>query len=270
MLTYSEFNKIYLEEAHQVMEFINDDILQELKKHNDGWNESKDWFVNYLQQSSLRYYKLYVTAINNKSKSIIDVGGFWAIFPITMARLGFEVKMTEALKYYSSNYNAFFEFVKSKKITIVDFDPFMEEYQGDTFDMITVMAVIEHYPHSLKFFFNNIKKMMHEDSTLCLDVPNLAFIKTRINFLFGKTPLTPIEIIYNSATPFIGHHHEFTVPEIKTLMKLCNLKLTKLVTHNYTPNRMLTFKNIIKNPLVLLNLFFEGTREVIYIEAKKQ
>ena len=101
MLSYKEFNQIYKEELFKVMEFINDEILTELKLHNEGWNQNKEWFKNYLSQSSLRYYKVYKTAIENNTKTILDVGGFWAIFPITMARLGFEVNMTEALKYYS-------------------------------------------------------------------------------------------------------------------------------------------------------------------------
>lgn len=270
MLSYSEFNKIYLEEVNQVSTFISVEILNEMKLHNPGWNQTKDQFKVYLTQSALRYYQVYKTAVQENKKSIIDVGGFWAAFPLTMARLGFEVNMTEALKYYSSSYNAFFEFVRSKNVTIIDFDPFMEEYNGKKFDLITVMAVIEHYPHSLKFFFENIKKMMHADAKLCLDVPNLAYIKSRINFLFGKTPLTPIEIIHSSKTPFIGHHHEYTVAELKSLMEICDLKLTKLMTHNYTPERMVNIKNVLKNPIILLNLLFKDTREVIYIEAVKK
>ena len=53
MLSYKEFNQIYKEELFKVMEFINDEILTELKLHNEGWNQNKEWFKNYLSQSSL-------------------------------------------------------------------------------------------------------------------------------------------------------------------------------------------------------------------------
>ena len=187
-----------------------------------------------------------------------------------MARLGFEVNMTEALKYYSDLYNTFFDYVKSRNVSIVDFDPFMESYQGKTYDMVTIMAVIEHYPHSLSFLFENIKNMMHTDSILCLDVPNLAYIKTRISFLLGNSPLSPASLIYKSAVPYIGHHHEYTLNDIRELFALSPFVLTKLISHNYTPNRIINFINTITNPLILLNIFFEGTREVIYLEARKR
>ena len=71
----------------------------------------------------------------------------------------------------------------------------------------------------------NMALLMNTSGRLYLEVPNIAYLPKRFTFMLtGKSPLTPIDQIYYSQTPFIGHHHEYTMEELKILARLSNLK----------------------------------------------
>ncbi|MBK8847574.1 MAG: hypothetical protein IPO27_13940 [Bacteroidetes bacterium] len=268
MHSRKSFLEIYDKNTSEIINYMSNDIVNEISFHNVGWTiENMDLKV-YLKASGNRYYDLYVTAAENNVKTIVDVGGFWGAFPLTMLQLGFEVSMTEALKYYSEYFNPFFQFLNKKGVKIIDFDPFEVTYSGDKFDMVCVMAVIEHYPHSLSFFMENVKKMLKNSGKFCFDTPNILYIKNRFNFMMGMSPLPNIKIIYKSRIPFIGHHHEYTPQEMIDLLAIADFKIDKLKMYNYSPTRQINFRNFITKPFsIIANILFPKTRELIFAIA---
>jgi len=242
-LSFKEFDAVYQHSLTEIWQFWNDDMQRELARHCMAWAPGRIDFRQYLRLSSIRFYHAYLALLRTGGATVCDVGGFWGVWPVTLRRLGYEVAMTEALKYYGSSFDALFECIRSKGVAIYDFDPFSTDALPDKrFDLITVMAVLEHYPHSLKTFVGNVKAMTVDYGAIFFEAPNIAYWPKRIGMLRGRTPLAAIEDIYNSDVPFIGHHHEFTRAELRDLARLAGL----IVLDEYSYCYSLADKNAIK------------------------
>lgn len=265
-LTFGEFNNTYQDVVGTVLKYWTPKMQEELSKHNIGWANSSIDFRQYFKCSAIRFYKAYRAFFLQGGQSLCDIGGFWGIFTITLKRLGVEdIYMTESLQYYSNAFDDLFGYIREKGVNIIDFDPFMEHaVLPGRFDMVTAMAVIEHYPHSLKTFMSNLTAMLKDNGRLYIEVPNIAYWPKRIQMLKGKTPLVSISDIYNSDTPFIGHHHEFAISELRDLAKLSGLNVMAEHFYNYSIHASLT--RIIRNPIQFLAmLLLKDSRECLAI-----
>lgn len=248
-LSFKEFDNEYQQVVNDVYNLWNDDLQNEISIHCQGWAAGAFDFRKYLITSSLRYYYAYCT-IQKQGASICDVGGFWGVFPVTLSRLGFDVTMTEALQYYGNGFDPIFDYIRNNHVEIIDYNPF-EDYPhfAKKFDLVTVMAILEHYPHSPSRFMDNVKTLVNDHGKLYLEVPNIAYLPKRFLFLFfGQSPLTPIEQIYASKPPFIGHHHEYTIDELRTLANLCGLQVVEEHYYNSWRGDFRSFRNILRRP----------------------
>ena len=272
-LTFGEFNNIYRDVVGAVLKYWTPQMQEELSKHNIGWVNGSTDFSQYLKCSTIRFYKAYRAFVCARGQSLCDIGGFLGVFTITLKRLGVEdVYMTESLQYYSNAFDDLFGYIREKGVAIIDFDPFTEHVVlPGRFDMVTAMAVIEHYPHSLKTFMSNLKTMLKENGRLYIEVPNIAYWPKRIQMFKGKTPLVNISDVYNSDTPFIGHHHEFTISELRDLAKLSGLDVTAENFYNYSPGGLLMPKSVVRNPLSFIAyIFLKDARECIAVLCEKE
>ena len=231
-----------------------------------GWRLGTTDFEQYLKLSVKRYYYAYISFFD-KVKDFCDIGGFWGIFPLTLKELRFKVYMTEILKYYGNSFESLFEYLNNEGLKIIDVDPFSESFDvKEKFDIMTAMAILEHYLHSPKLFFKNILSIINKTGRLYIEVPNIAYYYKRKKLLFGNTPFTDIKDIYMSDIPFIGHHHEYTFDEIKYLTYINNLKIEK--AYFYTYSYPMNVKYILKNPSAWLSqLLFKKTREIIAVSC---
>ncbi|HEX7241529.1 MAG TPA: methyltransferase domain-containing protein, partial [Longimicrobiaceae bacterium] len=208
----AEFERAYREALAGVWPHWSPGMQAEMARHCHGWSPERFDFRAYLDASAARFHRAYRALAEDASvRSVCDVGGFWGVFPLTLKRLGYEVAMTESLRYYSEAFRGLFDHVAAQGVEIVDYDPFEEGSPlAGSWDAVTVMAVLEHYPHSLRPFMENVVAGVRPGGMVFVEVPNIAFWPKRVSFLRGHSPHTPIGDVYRSAVPFIGHHHEFT------------------------------------------------------------
>jgi len=273
MISFQKFSATYEEALKEVMRNWSPILQDELAVHNIGWGPDNFDFNNYLRCSVKRYYQVYlVLEKNDLNVRFCDVGGFFGVFPITLKMLDYsDVTMTEALQYYGAAFDPLFACIKKYGVNIIDIDMFQEQAKvGKSFDFISLMAVIEHYPHSLKILMQNLSNAMTEDGKLYIEVPNIAHFYNRLYFLFGRSPLTDISTKYNSAVPFIGHHHEFTSSELVKLADISRFTVINEYFYNYSDYLS---SGINLSPLTLMyklfTTFFKNTRECISVELKK-
>lgn len=223
----------------------------EIARHCVAWAPGRTDFLDYLRVSSVRFYRAYCAAHETGAQSICDVGGFWGVWPITAKKLGFDVAMTETLKFYGGSFSPLFEHIAAAGVTIFDYDPFSAGGSiAKRFDLVTVMAVLEHYPHSLKTLVENIKRLARPGGRIYFEAPNIAYWPKRMGLLRGQTPLAQLADIYCSEEPFIGHHHEFTVDEMRELARLSGLRITKEDFYNYTLAGTSKLKLFLRYPLM--------------------
>jgi 2-polyprenyl-3-methyl-5-hydroxy-6-metoxy-1,4-benzoquinol methylase len=250
-LSFASFDEAYQDSVNLVMEHWNSEMQRELARHCYGWRPEAFDFRNYLTRSSQRFYRAYSAFLaGGLEQKICDVGGFWGVFPITLKAIGFDVVMTESLQYYGAIFRELFQRIEESGVTIVDYDPFQPEANFEQkFDVVSVMAVLEHYPHSLKNFMGNMISLMKPHGKLYLEVPNIAYLPKRVRFLLGLTPQAQLADIYRSAVPFIGHHHEFTIFELRELASLSGLRIISEDFYNYSNGQSAKWKRVLLSPL---------------------
>ncbi len=262
------FAAAYRRCVDEVLRYLTPAMQQELARHNVGWATGATDFGEYLRRSEPRFFRAYqVLAARPGAASLCDIGGFWGVFPMTLKELGVqEVTMTEALGYYSSAFDGLFEAIRARGVRIVDFDPFdAASPTPGQYDVITVMAVLEHYPHSLASFMGQMLRMLKPAGRLYIEVPNIAYWPKRLQLLRGRSPLVSVEAIYRSAVPFIGHHHEYTLPELRGLAQLAGLRVIAVDAFNCSVDW--SFRYALSNPLfAFMSWFKKDSREVISAE----
>lgn len=271
-LSFAEFDKLYQASVEEIWRHWSVEMQVEIARHCVAWAPERIDFLEYLRLSSIRFYKAYESLADSGENTLCDVGGFWGVWPITASKLGYKVAMTEALKYYGDSFTPLFDQIAENGVAIMDYDPFSSDATlSDTFDFVTVMAVIEHYPHSLRVVIENLKRLTNTNGKIFFDVPNIAYWPKRTAMLRGKSPLADIADIYNSEEPFIGHHHEFTIGEIRDLARLGGLKILREEFYNYSLAARNKLKILIRHPILSAALALSPhSRECIAILCEKK
>jgi SAM-dependent methyltransferase len=266
-LLFPEFNAIYQSSVDEIWPYWNEEMQLEIARHCVAWSPGRMDFLNYLRVSSIRFFKAYEALISGGGRSVCDVGGFWGVWPVTAEKLGFEVSMTESLKYYGESFTPLFRRIEQSGVTIYDHDPFSPESDVQRkFDLVTVMAVLEHYPHSLKVLIENIKGLTADGGRIFLEAPNIAYWPKRTALLRGHSPLAELGDIYVSEEPFIGHHHEFTLAEMRELARLGGLRIISEDLYNYTLSEKSKLKLMLRHPVMSLAFqFSKASRECISV-----
>ena len=261
-----QFRKTYIRSVYDVMNFWTPSMQNEISRHNVGWRKGVTNFKNYLLASELRYWIAINTIQNNGGfSSYCDIGGFFGAYTLTLSRLGINVVMTEALGYYSDSFLPLFDYLSSEGVDIINHDPFEDSALVDRkFDVVSAMAILEHYPHSHKRFLEFMTSIVAPTGRLYIEVPNIAYWPRRWNLLRGITPLTPVEDIYKSEVPFIGHHHEFTMCELYKLAELAGFKVLEENHFNYSFVGPL-FKRFISDPMLTLMSYRKSMRECLAV-----
>jgi 2-polyprenyl-3-methyl-5-hydroxy-6-metoxy-1,4-benzoquinol methylase len=270
-IPFQEFKKIYEEKVESIFKHWTREMQTKMSFHCYGWNPEVFNIRTYLEASVIRYYTAYCAfAKRGQGLTLCDVGGFWGVFPITLCQLGYEVTLTESLKYYGTSFESLFDSIRAQGVRIVDYDPFKPGPIPDQYDVVTVMAVLEHYPHSLKVFMTNMKSMMQPTGGLYLEVPNVAYWPKRMSLLRGHTPLVDLENIYKSKAPFIGHHHEFTIDELRKLASFSQLEIVREFFYTYSVTESL-WNRLWNKPLeTTVQLLWPQTRECMAVLCQKK
>jgi 2-polyprenyl-3-methyl-5-hydroxy-6-metoxy-1,4-benzoquinol methylase len=266
-LSFSEFNKVYQSSVNEIWPHWSKQMQAEIARHCIAWSSGRTDFLNYLRVSSLRFFKAYQALIASRARSVCDVGGFWGVWPMTAKKLGFEVAMTETLRFYGESFAPLFDHIRQSGVSIFDYDPFEPDSRlPRQFDLITVMAVLEHYPHSLKTLIENVKHMTAKNGRIYFEAPNIAYWPKRIGLVRGQTPLAQLADIYRSEEPFIGHHHEFTLAEMRDLAGLSGLKIISEDLYNYSLADANKLKLLVRFPAMSIAFKLSPTsRECIVV-----
>lgn len=233
---FAEFDRLYREALDGVWAFWSPEMQRQMAAHHHGWGVERFDFGAYLRASSTRFHRAYRALALEEGRSVCDVGGFWGAFPLVLRALGYRAVMTESLRYYSGSFLRLFDHLARAGVEVVDLDPFEPGSPlPERYDAVTVMAVLEHYPHSLRAFMENVVAGVGPGGRVFVEVPNVAFWPKRMAMLRGRSPLTPVGDVYRSSVPFIGHHHEFTRAELREVAELSGLAVREEYSFNYSP-----------------------------------
>lgn len=117
----------------------------------------------------------------------------------------------------------------------------------------------------------NIKTLMKPKGKLYMEVPNIAYWPKRVGLLMGRTPLAQLADVYRSDVPFIGHHHEFTIAELRELARLSSMRVVTEDFYNYTPGSFPNLKMLVRRPLQFTAfLLWKETRECLAVLCERE
>lgn len=101
------------------------------------------------------------------------------------------------------------------------------DFPDCTFDTVTAIAFIEHIfdPY---FVVGQTNRVLKEDGIFIANVPNIAYIKHRINLFFGYLPITSSACNWKEIGWDGGHLHYFTKKTFCGLLEECGFKILKV------------------------------------------
>lgn len=103
--------------------------------------------------------------------------------------------------------------------------------EDETFDMVMILAVIEHFPGSPKKILEEAKRVLKPGGILAIEVPNIAALRNRLKLLIGKSVHFSIEDWYRS-DPFYGHFREMTRAELQKYVEFLGMETLWIRTSN--------------------------------------
>ena len=269
MIDRALFDALYQQCVTEVMERMPDD-WSAFAKHNVGWRKDRFDAEEYLRMSAERYWRAYRILAAADARSVLDVGGFLAAFPLSLARLGFEVAIAEHYEYYGTAFDRIAGHVRENggRVIDMDFAAALADRAAvyERFDAVTCMAVAEHLAHSPRVLLENIRTALRPGGALAFEVPNLAFWPKRYAFLVrGESVLAPISDVYHSEVPFTGHHREYTISDARYIVGEAGLEVVREETFNYGFDTQRIWNRLKYAPAFLLKEW----AEVILLHCRK-
>ena len=99
-------------------------------------------------------------------------------------------------------------------------------YPDNTFDLVSAVDIVEHFPSSSKHFFGEVIRVLRPGGILLTGCPNIANLQNRIKMLLGKSIHSRLDV-WHDTTHYIGHIREFTPAEFETLLKSAGFNIVQ-------------------------------------------
>lgn len=270
------FQRVYRQSVPDVMRFITPERQELVARHDLSLHPATFRLDSYLYASERRYAHL--VALTNRHlpaevpPEALEVGGFLGAYPLTLARMGIPTTLVEQYGYYYGAFDDLAAFLTAEGVRIWDAD-FTEPLPdaAGRYTLVTNMAMLEHLSGSPRQLMLNLRACTHPDGLVVLDVPNVAYWPNRLRALRGESIHQPLQVVYASAPPYLGHHREYTLDELSQLLTWTGFRLSESVLFNYSLSltRGTSFERLYTLVMYLWpTLLFPACRELIMVAAR--
>ena len=101
------------------------------------------------------------------------------------------------------------------------------EFSDCSFDVVAAVAVIEHV-FDLYFAIGEVHRVLKKGGVFIIEVPNIAYMRYRVELLFGKLPVTSTPFNWKEVGWDGGHLHSFTKKTLCRLLGECGFDIIKV------------------------------------------
>ncbi len=155
---------------------------------------------------------------------ILEIGAFFGLVSVCLSKLGYHVSAADIPEYMSMPQQT--ERFERHGIDMASLrlQDYVLPFEDERFDAIIMCEVMEHLNFNPLPLIKEINRIGRPDSLLYMSLPNLAYYRNRLRFLFGKSMLQPIESYFDQLDPnkleiANGHWREYTGAEIRQILE---------------------------------------------------
>jgi len=274
----TRFESAYQEAVAYLEPYVRNTKLQKMVAELDCSMHPDHYDMkNYLLRSLIRFRFVVeqlgtLTPDQCDSRTWLEVGCLYPALPIALAKVGFHVSVAENYSFYPDEFIAMYRRVqKDFGIRFLDMDfssprTKVPAKYNNFFDTVSCLAVLEHLPYTPKFMLQNIHRSLNNHGRLFCEVPNFFYWNSVLKFFSGQHLQQPMEIVYHSGVPFVGHHREYSLADLKYVLRESGFDDLTVARFNYSIGSPLDMKVALFHWPALL---FEGLKETILVTARK-
>lgn len=202
------------------------------KQYGEGKLEQASSFTllrRLFKKQDLSREDITIKFLKGKRGVILDVGcgsgsllfkvrdSFDKLYGIDISKNRIKKAKIIAKKFGDSNKFSFLVQDINKKINFPD----------NFFDVVTAIAIVEHIfdPY---FVIDEIYRILKRGGIFIIEVPNIAYLKYRVQLLFGKLPVTSSPLNWREIGWDGGHLHYFTKKSLEKLLMESGFKILKI------------------------------------------
>jgi SAM-dependent methyltransferase len=196
--------------------------------------------------AKVRFYieKLLIAhGISDLKRHIVDLGAGFSPFGVLLRVMGFEMTIVDDFggggefeRGYDPKVSGMLDRFTQLGVKVIEQDLLTRSLPmpDRSVDVVTTFHCIEHWHHSPRLLFGEIRRILRDGGLLIIGCPNPVNIRKRMSVLMGKSNLCSVEEWYVSGDPiFRGHVREPTVDDLITLARWNGFGVRSIVGANF-------------------------------------
>jgi SAM-dependent methyltransferase len=163
---------------------------------------------------------------NPDKLKLLDLGGHVGVISAVFSQMGFDVLLADNYTFFATsvlnNVQPLWEkyALVAHSLDLQDVRVHLPIETG-SIDVVTMLAVIEHFAHTPRYVLSEVMRVLKPGGLFVVDTPNAGKFGARVGFfLHGRMGYPPVEVLYESEIPFLGHHREYGLEDLRVLLEL--------------------------------------------------
>jgi len=209
---------------------------------------------------------------------ILDVGCGPCDLTAIIAKLGYDVvgcdDLSDSWHLIGNNRERIVDFAQKMGIKLMVESIERAKLEQDSFDAVLMIDLLEHHT-SPRQLLNLALTLLKPNGLLLIETPNSAMLAKRLLLLCGKSNYPDVNFVFFNVGAYRGHVREYTISEIKLLLKFIGLNKIKVKTTNHSIYELLMKQRGMRRALfrayyVVSNLYLSFRSTIIAYGRKPQ
>jgi len=196
-------------------------------------------FANYIRRGEVEGMTILATKICQHlqipNPRLLDIGCGPMDKTAVFAELGFQCAAVDDLSDDWHRREDHFERIQAFALQmnidfqLQDFGNYSIPFPDQSFDVVSLFAVIEHLHESPAELLNRAGALLKPQGLLCITMPNSVNLRKRLSVLRGKTNYPPVDQFFLNPGPWRGHVREYTLSETRYILEAMGFEILEAV-----------------------------------------